>query len=346
VSAWDMLELETGNLLLPKGKLPLALLRKLVYRNLPISGHPLRIPSSGIGRTGSVVVSIDPVAGVPLNSYGFFAVHYSASDVAVKGAKPRFLMLDICYPVGTSSGWLSKTTRELGAEARNYGITILGGHTGAYDGISLPFISTTCIGYALGHQGLGPERIKDGDKLLLTGPLCLESAWLAASVKPRVVERHIGNLARRRIGGRMGDLTPLPNALTALKLGAKYLHDVTEGGLAGAIQEMSSAVGKSVVVEKSTLHFDEDSRDLITALGEDPLSASSFGALLIVASPVRAERMLSKKRAFKGPITICGHFERGGKALLLVGGRKIRLRSTRDIYQIFSEGLQKQITAH
>ena len=90
-------------MLLPKGKLPLALLRKLVYRNLPISGHPLRIPSSSIGRKGSVIVSIDPVAGVPLNSYGFFAVHYSASDVAVKGAEPRFLMLDICYPAGTSS---------------------------------------------------------------------------------------------------------------------------------------------------------------------------------------------------------------------------------------------------
>jgi len=326
-------------MLLPKGKLPSALLSRLVYRNLPIEGRPLHIPSSRLGKARSIVASIDPVAGIPLNSYGFFAVHYSASDVAAQGAKPRYLMLDICYPEGTSSEWLSKTTRALGAEARKYRIAILGGHTGAYDGIGIPFISSMCIGFASGQMALGPKRIREGDKLLLAGQLCLESAWLVASVKPRVVEKFLGNRARRRMSGRMYDLTPLPNALAALNLGAKHLHDVTEGGLASALQELGHAAGKSVVVEKGKLPFDGDSLNLITALGGDPLSASSFGALLIVASPGQAERMLSTQRAFKGPISLCGHFEEGEDVLLLSEGRRTLLRPTRDIYHRFSEEL-------
>jgi len=326
-------------LLLPKGKLPPDLLSRLVYGNLPIERRPLRIPSSRLGKARSIVASIDPVAGVPLGSYGFFAVHYSASDVAVQGAKPRYLMLDICYPEGTSSEWLSKTTRALGAEARKHRIAVLGGHTGAYDGIRIPIISSMCIGFAPAHEALGPKSISVGDRLLLAGWLCLESAWLAASVKPRVVGRFIGNRAMRRLSGRMRDLTPLPNALAALKLGAKHLHDVTEGGLASALQELSHVAGKSVVVEKGKLPFDDDSLNLITALGGDPLSASSFGALLIVASQRQAERMLSKQRAFRGPISLCGSFEKGGNAILLSEGRKTPLRPTGDIYHRFSEGL-------
>jgi hydrogenase expression/formation protein HypE len=340
VLAYDLLSEETVTVLLPKGKLPLDLLRELVYRNLPMAGHPLRIPTPNIGRAGSIVVSVDPVAGVPLDSYGFFAVHYSASDVAVKGAQPRYLMLDICYPAGTSARWLSKTTGEIGAEARKYGITVLGGHTGAYDGISLPFISTTCIGHAQGHRVFGPQSIREGDQLLLAGPLCLESAWLAASVKPQAVERCLGARARRRISGRMRDLTPLPNALAALKLGAKHLHDITEGGLASALQELSHAAGKSIIMEKDKLPFDEDSLNLIMALGEDPCSASSFGALLIAASPMQAERIMSRQGAFGGPLTIGGRFEKGRAVLLLSEGHAIRLRPSRDIYHRFSSELQ------
>jgi len=327
------------NMLLPKGKLPHALLSRLVHRNLPMVRHPLHIPSSRIGKAGGIVASVDPVAGIPLNSYGFFAVHYSASDVAAQGAKPRYLMLDICYPEGTSSGWLSKTTRALGAEAREYHISILGGHTGAYDGISGPLISSMCIGYGSGKGVFGPKGVRAGDKLLLAGQLCLESAWLIATVKPRVVERFLGNRASTRMRGRMHDLTPLPNALAAHNLGAKHLHDVTEGGLASALQELVHATGKSIVIERGQLPFDGDSLSLMRALGEDPLSASSFGALLIVASPREAEGMLSAQRAFRGPISLCGHFEEGEDVLILSGGQKVPLRPTRDIYRKFSEGL-------
>jgi len=329
------------DLLLPKGKLPPALLSKLVYRNLPIEGRPLHIPPSRLGGARGIVASIDPVAGIPLDSYGFFAVHYSASDVAAQGAEPRYLMLDICYPEGTSSGWLSKTTRALGAEARKYRISILGGHTGAYDGLGIPFISSMCIGFDSGRMARGPKGIRAGDKLLLAGQLCLESAWLIASVEPQIVERVLGNRARRRMSGRMCDLTPLPDALAALSLGAKHLHDVTEGGLASALEELGHAAGKSIVVEKDALPFDTDSLNLMTALGGDPLSASSFGALLIVASPGRAERMLSAHRSFRGPISLCGHFEEGEGVQLLSEGRRSSLRPTRDIYRRFSEGLPR-----
>jgi len=329
-------------MLLPKGKLPHGLLSRLVYRNLPIERHPLRIPSSRFRDAGGIVASIDPVAGIPLDSYGFFAVHYSASDVAAQGAKPRYLMLDICYPEGTSAEWLSKTTRALGVEARKYHIAILGGHTGAYDGISIPLISSMCIGFGSGKRALGPKGIRAGDKLLLAGQLCLESAWLVASVRPKVVDRYLGNRASTRIRGRMYDLTPLPNALAAHNLGAKHLHDVTEGGLASALQELGHATGKSIVIEKDALPFDGDSLGLIKALDEDPLSASSFGALLIVASPKRAERMLSRQGAFKGPISLCGHFEEGEGVILLSEGRKVPLRPTRDIYLKFSEGLLRR----
>ncbi len=324
---------------LPKGKLSQSLLRRLVLKNLPMVKKPLELDSSSIRKAGKIVACVDPVAGVPPDFYGFFAVHYPASDIAVRGAIPKYLLVDINYPEGTNSNWLYKTTRMLGAEARKHGIKVLGGHTGSYDGISLPFISSTCIGYAPRQALPGPGSVKEGDVLMIVGQLCLESAWLIASVRSRLVEERVGRQARRRISRKMNYLTALPKALVALKLGSKCLHDITEGGLAAALHELCNSTGKSILVEESKLTFDEDSLSLIKSLGGDPLSASSFGALLIIASQRQAEKILSARGKFKEKVSLCGHVERGSGPFILSGNRKSPLRIGGDIYQRFSKEL-------
>jgi hydrogenase expression/formation protein HypE len=333
------------NMLLPKGKLPDALLWDLVLRKLPLTRQLLQFDTSDLRRAGRIVVCVDPVAGIPLDSYGFFAVHYSASDVAVQGARPRYLILDIDYPEGMSSEWLGRTSRALGAEARKYGIEVLGGHTGSYDGISLPFISSTCLGYAQGRSTSGPGAVRDGDRLLVAGWVCLESAWLIASVRPDIVEKHIGSGAVRRIIGKKGQLTALPKALAAVGLGVKCLHDVTEGGLAAALEGLCRATGRSIVVDEDELPYDRDSLSLIRSLGGDPLSASSFGTLLMIASPAQADRMLAARMSFGGPITMCGYIAEGRKPILLSKGQRVQLKRGSDIYLKFSKDLLAQTRA-
>ena len=319
-------------MLLPKGKLVSDLRRKLFNRSVPTAPRPLLVT---MGRR-TLVVSVDPVAGVPLDSYGFFAFHYPASDVAVLGARPRYLLLDICYPEGTDSRWLTRTAQTFGSEARRFGVEVLGGHTGGYDGLNLPIISSTCIGIAPSKQILDPRKVRIGYRILVAGQLCLESAWLVSKVSPDLVNRELGRAATQRLRRATRRLTPVKPAIVARRLGATFLHDISEGGLSASLHELARATRKSPVVDLNAVPFDEDAFHLASLLGEDPYSASSFGTLLIVAPPDKINDIIGGMRRVAEPVAECGWLERGSGVYAVSQERKRRMAQLPDLYRRFS----------
>lgn len=324
--------LEASTMLLPKGKLAGDLRRKLFDRSLPMTPRPLLL---NIGRQ-TLAVSVDPVVGVPLDSYGFFAFHYSASDVAVLGAKPRYLLLDICYPEGTDASWLSKTGQTIGSEATKFGVEVLGGHTGGYDGLNLPIISSTCIGTAHRKEILDPRKVRVDSRILVAGQLCLESAWLISRVSPDLVDHRLGRAAAARLRRTIRQLTVVRPALSACKLGATFLHDISEGGLSASLHELAQATGKSLTVDLNTVPFNEDALHLVSSLGEDPYSASSFGALIIVAPSENTDDILAGMRRLGEPAAECGSVERGSGVYAISQGRKRKMAQLPDLYRRFS----------
>ncbi|MFB0568346.1 MAG: AIR synthase related protein [Nitrososphaeria archaeon] len=328
--------LEASTMLLPKGKLVGDLRRKLFDRSLPMTPRPLLL---NIGRQ-TLAVSVDPVVGVPLDSYGFFAFHYSASDVAVLGAKPRYLLLDICYPEGTDASWLGKTGRTIGSEATKFGVKVLGGHTGGYDGLNLPIISSTCIGTAHRKEILDPRKVRVGSRILIAGQLCLESAWLISKVSPDLVDEKLGRAAAVRLRGALQQLTVVKPALVARQLGATFLHDISEGGLSASLHEVARATSKSPLVDLNTVPLDEDAFQLVSSLGEDPYSASSFGALLIVSPRDKTDQILRGMRQLGEPVAECGSLRRGSGVYVISQRRKRKMAQLPDLYRRFSSRIR------
>lgn len=318
--------------LLPKGKLVGDLRRKLFDLSVPIVRRPLLVT---VGRR-TLAVSVDPVVGVPLDSYGFFAFHYPASDVAVLGARPRYLLLDICYPEGTDARWLRRTGKAVGSETKKFGVEVLGGHTGGYDGLRLPIISSTCIGTARRSEILNPRKVRIGYRILIAGQLCLESAWLISRVSPDLVNKELGRAATLRLQRAIRQLTVVRPALLAHRLGATLLHDISEGGLSASLHELARATGKSPHVDLSTVPFNKDAYCLTSSLGGDPYSASSFGALLIVAPPSKTDGILRGMRRLGEPVAQCGRVERGSGVYAVSHGRRSRMARLPDLYRRFS----------
>jgi len=325
-----------STVLLPKGKLVSDLRRKLFDRNLPVAPRPLLVT---FGRR-TLAVSVDPVVGVPLDSYGFFAFHYSASDVAVLGAIPRYLLLDICYPEGTDARWLRRTGRTIGSEARKFGVEVLGGHTGGYDGLNLPIISSTCIGTARNKEILDPRKVRVGSRILVAGRLCLESAWLISRVSPDLADKELGRAAAVRLRGALQQLTVVKPALVARQLGATFLHDISEGGLSASLHEVARATSKSSLVDLNTVPLDEDAFQLVSSLGEDPYSASSFGALLIVSPRDKTDQILRGMRQLGEPVAECGSLRRGSGVYVISQRRKRKMAQLPDLYRRFSSRIR------
>jgi hydrogenase expression/formation protein HypE len=63
------------------------------------------------------------------------------------------------------------------------------------------------------------------------------------------------------------------------------MHDPTEGGLAGALWELSQACGQALHVELEKVPIPDLSRRICTHLGLDPLASIASGALLLACRP-------------------------------------------------------------
>ncbi|MFX1564337.1 MAG: AIR synthase-related protein, partial [Promethearchaeota archaeon] len=278
---------------LPKGKLSLEKLEQFVFRHLPRvkDVRKVALDFSVAPGSSSLVAASDPVIGVPLSFYGFFGVHYSAADVAMAGASPQYLMLGVYYPPGTSESWLEDTMRQLGKEASKLKIGILGGHTGGYDGLTLPLLSTTCIGF-LPSNYKPPEKVQAGDALIAVGPIGRETLWFLSNVEPSQTENILKRSEVKRVALDLSYFTVAPLIAKISHQNIKIMHDLAEGGLATGLTELQQATGLGITIQYDKIPWDESAIRLFMHLKWNPLHCSSFGSFLVITKPESADEII------------------------------------------------------
>ena len=325
---------------LPLGKLPFELLDKYVFPHLPLAdkSHSHRLDFNIPSEDPNLIVATDPVLGIPLNSYGYFAVQYSAGDVILSGAEPRYLSLGIYYPPKTSSTWLIENMQLLGKTARTHDIQILGGHTGSYPGITRPIISTTCIG-KLGKNPLSIESIEQGDHILLSGPVTREFVWFIANESPNLMLPSLKEEEVTELTLDLSLLSFIDPAKAAIKSGAKFLHDVTEGGLATALLDIQKHQKYGINIKSELIPWDEIGFQLVKNLGGNPLACSTYGSILICCSPEDTERIINTVSQTSRPIKKIGEFISTRSLKITDSGKKIPLTNLQDPYAKLTESL-------
>ncbi|MFW9832142.1 MAG: AIR synthase-related protein [Candidatus Thorarchaeota archaeon] len=322
---------------LPKGKLPLQELERLVFPHIPRSDDPrsVMLDFATTKINGNLVVASDPVIGIPKRFYGFFAVHYSATDVAMAGAIPRYLTIGVYYPPDTEEIWLKNTMKQLGREADKLNICILGGHTGGYDGLQIPLIATTCFGELLSTPRL-PMNVKAGDVIIAVGPVARETLWFVANVEPSLVDANVPRSYREEVAE---DLTPFVVAPMIEFLPherIKLMHDLAEGGLASGLMELKKATGLGITIQYNSIPWDEIALRLFEYLNWDALHCSSFGSFLIIVAKEAVDDCLESLKQSGRNSTQIGQFTRRKRIAIEYPNKVESLKPGKDPYQRFT----------
>ena len=92
-----------------------------------------------------LVVHSDPITEA-VGRIGWLAVHVACNDVAVRGAKPEWLLPVILLPEGCPDGLLDEITAQIDQAAREIGAAVVGGHTERCPRLDRPIISMTAVG--------------------------------------------------------------------------------------------------------------------------------------------------------------------------------------------------------
>lgn len=284
---------------LPPGKLRNDILRDVIFPNTGIDD--VRVvygPREGFDAAvleydheRYLIVATDPTLGVPEGTFGFFTYHFAASDVAVFGARPRWLVVNLLLPSESEKGFLEKTMRDLNAECRKYRSAIIGGHTGVYPSVAEPTSTTTAMGLVR-REELKLPLARPGDKIIVTEKVGLEFAVSAAYFREDELRKFLSFREIQLLRELYRFETVLPDALIA-KPFVRGMHDATEGGLT-ALHEIAenSGVGFRVYGERLQLH--PLARKVLEFYGLEPWNVSSTGTLIAITPPDQVAALIEE----------------------------------------------------
>ncbi|MGA2198600.1 MAG: AIR synthase family protein [Nitrososphaerales archaeon] len=312
-------------MVLALGKLPPEVLRKYLLGMTGAHSSDLVIPPSigvdfGVIKHGKdyLVVSSDPVTGVR-EKVGWYAVNVSANDVATSGNRPRFMQSVILLPEDATDGTVAKISREMHATAAELGITIVGGHTELTPGLRRPIVVTTAFAFARSFVTAADAR--EGDTIMLTKSAAVEGTAIFGSDASRF-RGEVDQVMVKRARGFFRKLSVVDEAVAAYESGKVHaMHDCTEGGVLGAVYEMSYASKLGFEVREASIPIARETAYVCSRLGLDPLRLISSGTLLLAVERGAEEEVSEAVRSAGSRVTAVGRFRKGERVLAREGGR-------------------------
>ncbi len=298
------------------GKVPPKILEKYIFGRIGVFDSRVLV-GPGIGEDAAVidfgdkvlVVHSDPITGASRN-IGWLALCVSTNDVATRGAVPRWVSMVILLPEGFNEDLLNNITAEIDEAAKRLGIMIVCGHTEVTPGLDRPILISTAFGEADKNRFVTTGGAKPGDLIILTKGACIEGTFIFANEFSDYLTGKVSSDVIKRALNYINLLSVLKDSQLAMSVGGvTSMHDPTEGGILGGVQEMAAASSLGFVIYEGSIIVNEETRIICDILGVDPLKTISSGSLLISAKPEYAPSIVEVLNKAGIKASIIGEFK-------------------------------------
>lgn len=297
------------------GKISPKLLKEIVYKNLGVFNERVLLGPS-IGEDAAIidmgkkvlVVHTDPITGA-IENIGRLSVYISTNDVATRGAIPLWLSLAILLPEKADKKFLKKIVYQIDKAAKEIGVSIVSGHTEVTPGLNRPIIVSTAFGEAEKGKYVISSNAKPGDLIILTKSVAIEGTLILANELEKFLKKKVGKKIVKNAKKYVKLISIKKEALAAISTNSvNAMHDPTEGGILGGIQEICIASNIGAKIYESKVPISYETKKIIEALKIDPLKTISSGALLISARREKAEKIIKAIKNVGIKATIIGEF--------------------------------------
>ncbi len=243
---------------------------------------------------GSLALSTDGYTVTPLffpgGSIGDLAIHGTVNDIAMMGARPRFLSCAFILEEGLDSDLLERVVSDMAEAARRARVSLVTGDTkvvprGACDKL---FITTSGVGQVFARPAPSGSAARPGDAILVSGAVGDHGLTILVQREGLSFSTDVKS-----------DSAPLADMVEDIVREAGEVHvlrDPTRGGLATTLNEIAEQSGVKCVVEEAAIPVHDSVRAGCDLLGLDPLYLANEGKLICILPEDRANAALAAMR--------------------------------------------------
>lgn len=321
------------------GRLMRALIEKMIAPAFDADGAYLHHDSAVLPAPGGpIAFTSDSFVVKPLffpgGDIGSLAINGTVNDLAMSGARPRWLSCGFILEEGLPMETLWRVVQSMKAAAVVAGVRIVTGDTkvvdkGKGDGL---FINTSGIGIIEHALDIHPRAIRPGDAILVNGDIGRHGIAIMASREGLSFETTIES-----------DCAPLAAPVQKLLAAGVEIHclrDCTRGGLASSLAEMAATARLNLAIDEVAVPVREEVRGACEMLGFDPLYVANEGRFVAFIRADQAPLALELLRSESGceSAALLGHVHEtpAGRATL-----KNRIGSTRILDLLSGEQLPR-----
>lgn len=223
----------------------------------------------------------------PGGDIGKLAVFGTVNDLAVTGAKPRFISCSFIIEEGLLMSDLKKIVHSIFEASVRANVKVVTGDTkvvekGQGDKI---FINTSGIGFFDREIIISPKRCKEGDVVIINGYIGNHGIAVMLEREGVMFESNIES-----------DSAPLNNLISNIldnDIDVHMMRDATRGGVASVLNEIAKSADVGILLYEENLPVQEDVKSACEIMGFDPLYVANEGKVIIIADVSEADKIIS-----------------------------------------------------
>ena len=314
---------------LNEGKLTIEQLKRLVFKNISsfrkeVLTHPYIGQDCGIFDPANNIISIssDPITGATEN-IGRLSVEVNLNDIAASGAEPFAITVTLLCPVGTKEDEIKKIMMEIDETAKEKNVQVIGGHTEITSSVNRTIVSITALGILNRETYDENIEIKEGFDIYITKDAGLEGTYIIGTEKQNELKDILDEEDITKLKKYSTLLSVIEDARLAKKFGALLMHDITEGGVLGAVWESCELVGLGAKLYKDKISISNTTKKISDYYNINPLKLISSGCLLFFAPKEHRSSIEKSFEEEKIELSRIGTITRGKEIILIDNEKEI-----------------------
>lgn len=268
-----------------------------------------------------IIMTTDPLSchkSLGLNFAAKFGFHIVLTDFLTSGNFPEYMSVTLTLPVDFTSTMMDQYWTSFTEEAKAWSIDIVTGHTGRYPSVKLPLIGSVTMCGQMRKEPPEISKVNSGDHIYLIGIPGIQAAVVLSSYDEDSDKSILKEIIAMK--DEMIATYKLKKILEYFKEtdGILYIHDVTEGGLVVASNEISSLAGRDLYLHSKNLNGNAKVISYLNTFGIDWLETTSEGCIMLVVTKEASPDFENFMRTNHIDFSIAGYFldRKNGKVLL------------------------------